>query len=1087
MKRFFLTAIAISVALVALPAAQARVNPLRAITDRLVRSEIVIVLDTSGSMAWYPSPSWSVGTDCGGERTNTVDLCGDGMCTGSEGSWSNRCGADCNVTSYSSYKAGSPPTCSPSRRYPSRMFMIKRVLRNLLPGLRNSASLGLVTFKQKGYYRYYPAKKRGTSKKATVFFSKTEMERLGAWNSTNKRPNTGFIWNGTSYTLLSYSGLPVTRDSLYSRADDLSRENRFRWADAGQMYSDGTNTWRYRGSYYTYAQRPVSSFRATISPTYMGPQYTDKSRRTWVYHRYYYRYTSQGISAASSGQVVEPLPAERTQAAYDQALGNILSHMNMANNGGLWAWGGTPTGHAIHTAGKHFLSSQHGNGNYKNAKDPASSCRPRYVLLLTDGQSNIGLKPYQAAQKLYRRPQFAANPVKTLVVGLPGLPSSAIRELDMTADMGDDGKQNYSRSAYFANDESALVTVIKEALLEMVQGDYSTTASGVTTSQDSQIAGNLALVPSTNYPGWKGHLRARDLSSTETPLLWDAGKVLNAQPYNSRRIFTGFPSSNSGAPVPLFSRTGAVNLSGGCDGCGSVGIRDVWRQMTSPPTNNEIRSLVQWVAGKGRTWKLGPIFRSVPATVGPPPSSDLPGHDAFARAHANRDKLTYVTSNHGLLHAFRIADGSEAFAYVPPNLWPKIYKLWKEGGQDTDPRSFQWILASSARTFDVPPPRAGSSAWTTQLMLTMGPGDDAFVALDITNPSRCDALRCTLRARPFRILKHSRDMALGQVMGETWSVPTFFYARSRKGQLKAQMAMGGGYARGLPGNYYLFFPSLYSAPRSALHQPASSGDIALLAPPASVVDRDKDMTIIATYQADLAGQVVRYPAGAPSKGVSVLSAGTDSPFYNSPAVQLREDGSVLLAAVSGSIYEETPLTRAGSKIYLRSERNGDIDVARDRLSCDISRVCSRGPGCPGEVPTSCRAPSTRAMPVGPPIILKNKVGTGKFQHEAFFLYYDPPASVCGTGSTWLVRLATSGAEQKVISSVKYADTRASGMALVGGGKDVAITKIGIGKEEATMFSVFGMQAGGAGGLPLVETRAEMPRYVHPSDRAIATH
>jgi len=633
----------------------------------------------------------------------------------------------------------------------------------------------------------------------------------------------------------------------------------------------------------------------------------------------------------------------------------------------------------------------------------------------------------------------------------------------------------YSRSAYFANDESALVEVIKAALLEMVQGDYTTTSAGVTTSRHSQVAGNLALISSTNYPGWKGHLRAKDITNTEAPNLWDAGKVLNAQRYNQRRIFTGFPSSDRGRPVPLFSRTGAVNLVGGCTGCGTVGVRDVWQQMGTPPSDDEIRSLVQWMAGKGRAWKLGPIFRSVPATVGPPPSSDLPGHDAFATRYAKRDKLTYVTSNDGMLHAFRIADGSEAFAYVPPNLWPKIHTLWKQGGQDTDPKSFKWILAASPRTMDVPLGSGTTINWRTHLMLTMGPGDDAFVVLDITDPARCDAVRCRVRSRPLRIVKHSRDMALQQVMGETWSVPTYFYTLKR-GRLKAQMAMGGGYANGLPGNYYLFFPSLYRAPASALHAPYSSGDVALLASPASVVDRDKFMTVVATYQADLSGRVVRYPAGKARSGVSVLSEGTRSPFYHSPAVRLQKDGSVLLAATSGSLEEETPLTNAESKIYMRSERGGDVSVAKDKISCNVSDICSRGPGCPATVPTTCLAPSSRALPVGSPMILKNKASLGMYQHEAFFLYYDPPASVCATGSSWLIRVGTSGSKQSVISSTRYFDTRASGITLVGGGKDLAITKVGIGKEQATLFSVFGLLNAGPGGRTIVETRKEMPKY-----------
>ena len=1055
--------------------ADARVNPLRVITERLVRSEIVIVLDTSGSMAWYPNPSWSVGTDCGGDRRNTVDLCGDGMCTGSEGSSGNRCSADCPIAKHDEFKPGSPPSCHPYQSSSSRMFMVKRVLRNLLPGLRGSASLGLITFKQRGYYQYYPADTRGATKKVSVFFSKMEMERLNAWDATYKRPMESFLWNGTRYTLLSKAGMTVDRDSLYSRIDDLSTEDRYRFSSAGLVHTNNAVTWRYKGSYYTYTQRKVNKFRAKEMESYMGPQFTDAQGKVWIYHRYDYNYTSQGIDAAEAGMVMEPLSSERSQAAHDKALASILAHMNTARNGGLWAWGGTPTGTAIHEAEKHFASRQRGNNSFQGAADPAAACRPRYVLLLTDGQSNRGLKPYYSAQRMYERKEFAGNPVKTIVVGLPGLPASAVTELDRTADMGDDGTENSSRTAYFANDEEALVRVIKEALLEMVQGDYTTTASGLATSYDAQVAGNLALIPSTNFPGWQGHLRAKDLSSTLTPNRWDAGKELKNRTYNTRRIYTGFPSSNNGAPVPLFSLSGKVNLSGGCSGCGPAGVLDVWRRMATPPSSDEVTALVQWLAGKGRTWKLGPIFRSVPATVGPPPPRDLPGHNAFARKHASRDKLAYVTSNDGMLHAFRVADGKEAFAYIPPNLWPKIHDLWKQGGQDTDPKEFKWILASSPRTMDIPPKVAGTADWTTQLMLTMGPGDDAFVVLDITAPSNCNAFGCSVKSEPIKILRHSRDMSLGQVMGETWSVPTYFYARTRSGQIKAQMAMGGGYASGQPGNYYMFFPSLYKAPSHNLHQPRSGGDVALLASPASVVDKDKDMTIVATYQADLSGDILRYRAGDSAKGVKVLSAGVDSPFYYSPAVRLRKDGTVMMAAASGSLLEETPLTTAESRIYLRTESNGEVSLTKDSISCNISAICGRGKGCPGKVPTDCKAPSSRALPVGSPMILKNQIDDA-YQHEAFYLYYDPPASVCSLGSTWLVRVATTGANQEVISSVKFDSTRASGMTLVGGGRDLAITTVGLGKEEASMFSVFGLIQAGPGGPALVETRTEVPKY-----------
>ena len=62
-----------------------------------------------------------------------------------------------NITRSTSAAAGSPPACHPYYRLNSRMFIVKRVLRNMLPDLKKSASFGLITFSQSGYYRYSPA------------------------------------------------------------------------------------------------------------------------------------------------------------------------------------------------------------------------------------------------------------------------------------------------------------------------------------------------------------------------------------------------------------------------------------------------------------------------------------------------------------------------------------------------------------------------------------------------------------------------------------------------------------------------------------------------------------------------------------------------------------------------------------------------------------------------------------------------------------------------------------------------------------------------------------------------------------------
>lgn len=1058
MRRLLVLGPAVALLLWALPL-QAKLDPLKVITERLVRSEILIVLDTSGSMLSHPSPATSVGTDCGGDFAGLRDLCGDGMCTGSEGSTMNVCWQDCPITSNSTLVPGDPPACNTSKALPSRMYMVKRVLRNLLPDLRQSAAFGLVTFNQSGYFVYHLGS-GNPGVETSVWFSRTEMEQMGAWDASSKKPKNSFTWHGTTYKLLSKSGLTQTADSLYSRSDDYADENRFDFSTAGLLYSSGGSTWIYRGSYYAYEQAPMVNTTAYHFSTYYGPQFVDSFGDLYVYYRVNYSATYPGFSAGSSGLVVQPLVADQSQTAQDQALFSIMQRLNMARNGGLLASGGTPTGAAINVARLHYIDRQQGTGIYSAVgADPAATCRGRFVLLLTDGQSGGSPSPESAASTLYWDATLGSNHVKTVVVGLPGLPASAMNELDDTADYGDDGKSNNSKTAYYANDETTLTKVVKEALFEMVKGDYTTTASGATSSGATAVLDDVALLPSTEYPGWKGHLKAMDMSFIPPKELWDAGKELNSMEYKNRKIFTGFPDSNSSIPVPLLAADGTVNLDGSCSGCGGVGVRDVWADSVKPksaPIDTDIISTVEWVVGKGRSWRLGPVLRSTPATVGPPPKYEVANHKVFKSVYASRERLIYITSNDGILHAFRAKDGSEAFGFVPPNLWTQIHALWQQGGQDVDPTNFKWILASSPRVEDIPE-ACTPCDWKTQLVLTMGPGGPAFTALNITNPSVCTVSTCTNLDPPFRILAHSRDLLPGisNVMGETWSVPTLFYAFPSPSAPSGRMGMGSGYdpAGGNAGDYYSYFTKLYTSYTSDKHN--SSGakvDFALVPHPSAAVDYDNEREIIATYQANPNGYLLRYDKGDSKSPTIILNEGADQPLFFSPAVWHKGSDEVLLAQVSGSQEESKMPTTSIATLFMRSETNGTVSTTDDFIECQVHQICSGSSYCPDSVPTGCTAPSSKAQPVGQPIILKNELTSSSSQYEAFFVFYDPPSSVCATGSSWLIRISTNGTTQTLMAATEYVGVRATGLTVVGGGLDVVITASGYGGKSAFIQS-----------------------------------
>ncbi len=1045
------------------------------ITERLQRAEVSIVLDTSGSMAWYPNPATRVGSDCGGNRKGTVDLCGDGMCSGSEGSSGNLCAQDCNLSSATSGPAGSPKQCNPNNVKNSRMFMIKRVLRNLLPDLRRSVSFGMVTFYQTGYHRYYLAD-TGTTKQVSVFFSRMELEALGAWNKNKERPRNYFNWNGTQYSRLNKSGLSVKRDSLYARVDNTGIENRFKFNKAKLLHTTGSLNWSYRGTYYTFDQRPIQANVWFSSPTYRGPQFVDASGNAWVHHRYDHNYSSQGISAGSSGMVSVPMAASEDQAVIDNRLFSIMSKLNTARNGGIWSYGGTPAGPAIQTAESLFRARQQGTGIYAAAgADPQASCRPRFVLLLTDGQSNQGVKPWVAAQNLRLSSTFSGNPIRTLVVGLPGLPSSAVSELDRVADLGDDGISNNSQSAYVASDEAALAKVLKQVLFEIVQGDYTTTEPAVTTQQASLATQEVAVIPSTEYPGWRGQVRALDLTTTPPTELWNAGDMLQNVSYKERILFSGYPTLNNGLPVKIMAPDGTVNINGGCSGCGGVGLRQIWKKVGTPPTNNEIRRMVEWLAGKGRTWKLPPLMHSTPAVVGMPPKYDLKSHGDFRGAYASRERLIYVASNEGLLHAFRNKDGSEAFAYLVPDALPMLYDLWRRGGQDADPSGFRWVLASSPRVEDVP--SSAAFGWSTHLVLTMGAAGEQFVALDITDPSECHATSCTLNPAPFTVAAHSRELQTASVLGETWSVPALYYDYvGGSNAPDAKMSMGSGYGSGSEGNFYNHFDSLYAAPGSTEHSSTGAQvDFAVLADTTAAINLEDRRQVMATYQADLHGRIARYTKGDNQAGSVLIDAGATHPIYYSPATFHMGNGNVLLAAASQAQDEASPPSSARTALIIRSEKDGQVDLFNDNVTCDITDICSQKPGCPVTIPSGCVAPGATAKPVTRPLIIQNEVTANNFKYEVFYLLYEEAATACAEGSSWLVRIATDGSSQQLVSATKYQGIRATGVTPVGGGVDIAITQIGVKGKKATAFTVLqNLSTGVLSGIkPYVEVWKEV--------------
>ncbi len=653
------------------------------------------------------------------------------------------------------------------------------------------------------------------------------------------------------------------------------------------------------------------------------------------------------------------------------------------------------------------------------------------------------------------------------------------------------------QSAYFANDESSLAQSIQDAIYNAIQGDYTTTQPGIHTSGTTQ--GDTALLASTEFPGWRGHLRAWDLLATPPSIKWDAGELLSStnRDYKSRYVYTGFGPT----PIDLLQdhTTGTVD---------TAGLAAEWAKITPAPsytpTTSELDAFANWLLGATRDWRLDSILHSNPATVGPPPGySTVSGHAGYETAYASREQLAYVTSNDGLIHAFRLSDsngsgsaGTEAFAYLPPNLMPTVFSVWKSGGQMSAPGQFRWVLAQSPRVEDLPCSSCTPNPWQTQLVLSGGPGSASLLALDISNPSTCSAGTCTLNATPFTVLVNSNGpnssstlagLTTGgaPTMGEGWSIPALFYGGSGA-TLVGRAAFGSGYGTGTRGEYYNFIDSLWTYVSTDTAQQSSTGAIetpyAVMADTVAVINESNSRKVVVTYQADMKGRIQAYNQGAVGGPSTIINGGAANPFYLAPAAYL-DSGTVTIAANSGYVEEAaptagTPGNGASSTVYMCSGASG-TSCSTDNLSCSLSNSCATGGTCFSSTISSCQnsggsqnAPGPNALPVSQPLIVDNAT-TGA--REAFFLYYEKAGGVCSGGTSWLLRVRATSGVAPTLAAVNKIAGRASGMGLAANGQAVIVNVSGKAGQTARPALGAGVLASGgtATGAPTIEAWREV--------------
>jgi parallel beta-helix repeat protein len=248
---------------------------------------------------------------------------------------------------------------------------------------------------------------------------------------------------------------------------------------------------------------------------------------------------------------------------------------------------------------------------------------------------------------------------------------------------------------------------------------------------------------------WQGSLFKYNLNSKGeiSSQHWEAGQKLRDRAEATRQIFTA-EAGLSDADLNNFRESNYQKL----------------KPLIAPTyTDDEIKKLIRFVRGGDpygedasvdERWKLGDSFHSEPVVVRAPssPVTDdeektstlayyrfINGYDNFSRSHANRKEVVLLAANDGMLHAFDLADGSEIWAFIPPNVLPNLVDMAASELSDAEQASAEdGVTGKSQSVFllDQAPVVKDvfvNNQWKTIAIGGLGIAGAGYYALDITD------------------------------------------------------------------------------------------------------------------------------------------------------------------------------------------------------------------------------------------------------------------------------------------------------------------------------------------------------------------
>jgi hypothetical protein len=444
--------------------------------------------------------------------------------------------------------------------------------------------------------------------------------------------------------------------------------------------------------------------------------------------------------------------------------------------------------------------------------DPLSACRPKFVLLMTDGDNN-GPASYGYTTPPGEAALLLGEGIPTFVVAFGG-GSAGAHAIALAGSGG-------LLMAFTANDPATLFIAFSAILDAILAGTSSRTemvSSGSEASLNATHQYAAWFEITMSGMGWTGHLVQLPIIGilpTGLPIYGPVGDriyfedELAAMSHNDRKIYTVINDPRSQDPSLFnwniddggFDNTNLPRyFDDGQPDRGLVSFKAGTHHAQTLPwmcqvdseglgdltLSNRIKDWVRGVPGTPSVGDkyfatgpvLGDIFHSTPAVV-KRPSALTPDYryELYYRNNYNRDTMVYVGANDGMLHAFVAEDidnsgdlGEEAWAFIPTNLLAKIQKTrythekFVDGSPVVRDVYFNNIMSKYPDNSDY-----ALGAYRSVLISGERGGGDAYFALDVTDPHNPGYLWEYRTGVPVSI-----DYAAAQCSPskmETWSKP----------------------------------------------------------------------------------------------------------------------------------------------------------------------------------------------------------------------------------------------------------------------------------------------------------------------------